>query len=199
MIILKLFFLFCYFGCLSFGGGQSLTPIYIDKLVNTWHWMTLEEFGNLVAISQMTPGPIAVNSATFFGYRQGGIAGGLAATIGLLTPSYFLVIFALRSLDRWENSRIVQGIMTGIRPATIGMIAAALLIFMQMSVFSEDIPFVPALQWLAGRREVFSGHFFIRPGALLIFILATWLLYRNKAGIMTTIFASAAAGMLLCR
>ena len=124
--IFHIFLLFCYFGLLCFGGGNALTPLYIDHLVNEQHWMTLQEFGDLTAISQMTPGPIGVNAATFFGFRRGGIPGAFVATIGLLVPSYFLVILALRSLKRWEKSFLVQGIMTGIHPATTGMILAAL-------------------------------------------------------------------------
>ena len=116
--IFHIFLLFCYFGLLCFGGGNALTPLYIDHLVNEQHWMTLQEFGDLTAISQMTPGPIGVNAATFFGFRRGGIPGAFVATIGLLVPSYFLVILALRSLKRWEKSFLVQGIMTGIHPAT---------------------------------------------------------------------------------
>lgn len=73
--IFHIFLLFCYFGLLCFGGGNALTPLYIDHLVNEQHWMTLQEFGDLTAISQMTPGPIGVNAATFFGFRRGGIPG----------------------------------------------------------------------------------------------------------------------------
>ena len=108
--IFHIFLLFCYFGLLCFGGGNALTPLYIDHLVNEQHWMTLQEFGDLTAISQMTPGPIGVNAATFFGFRRGGIPGAFVATIGLLVPSYFLVILALRSLKRWEKSFLVQEI-----------------------------------------------------------------------------------------
>ena len=98
--ILHIFVLFCYFGLLCFGGGNALTPLYIDNLVKEQQWMTMQEFGDLTAISQMTPGPIGVNAATFFGYRRGGVPGAMAATAGLLIPSYFLVLLALRSLKK---------------------------------------------------------------------------------------------------
>lgn len=169
--IFHIFLLFCYFGLLCFGGGNALTPLYIDHLVNEQHWMTLQEFGDLTAISQMTPGPIGVNAATFFGFRRGGIPGAFVATIGLLVPSYFLVILALRSLKRWEKSFLVQGIMTGIHPATTGMILAALLIFMQMSVFSAEIPWG---YWLGIVKNAPETAFFVRPLAVVIFCAATW-------------------------
>ena len=191
--IFHIFLLFCYFGLLCFGGGNALTPLYIDHLVNEQHWMTLQEFGDLTAISQMTPGPIGVNAATFFGFRRGGIPGAFVATIGLLVPSYFLVILALRSLKRWEKSFLVQGIMTGIHPATTGMILAALLIFMQMSVFSAEIPWG---YWLGIVKNAPETAFFVRPLAVVIFCAATWLLYKGRLSIMSVIFGSAAVGAL---
>ena len=191
--IFHIFLLFCYFGLLCFGGGNALTPLYIDHLVNEQHWMTLQEFGDLTAISQMTPGPIGVNAATFFGFRRGGIPGAFVATIGLLVPSYFLVILALRSLKRWEKSFLVQGIMTGIHPATTGMILAALLIFMQMSVFSAEIPWG---YWLGIVKTAPETAFFVRPLAVVIFCAATWLLYKGRISIMSVIFGSAAIGAL---
>lgn len=191
--IFHIFLLFCYFGLLCFGGGNALTPLYIDHLVNEQHWMTLQEFGDLTAISQMTPGPIGVNAATFFGFRRGGIPGAFVATIGLLVPSYFLVILALRSLKRWEKSFLVQGIMTGIHPATTGMILAALLIFMQMSVFSAEIPWG---YWLGIVKNAPETAFFVRPLAVVIFCAATWLLYKGRITIMSVIFGSAAVGAL---
>ena len=191
--IFHIFLLFCYFGLLCFGGGNALTPLYIDHLVNEQHWMTLQEFGDLTAISQMTPGPIGVNAATFFRFRRGGIPGAFVATIGLLVPSYFLVILALRSLKRWEKSFLVQGIMTGIHPATTGMILAALLIFMQMSVFSAEIPWG---YWLGIVKNAPETAFFVRPLAVVIFCAATWLLYKGRISIMSVIFGSAAVGAL---
>ena len=177
--IFHIFLLFCYFGFLCFGGGNALTPLYIDHLVNEQHWMT--------------PGPIGVNAATFFGFRRGGIPGAFVATIGLLVPSYFLVILALRSLKRWEKSFLVQGIMTGIHPATTGMILAALLIFMQMSVFSAEIPWG---YWLGIVKNAPETAFFVRPLAVVIFCAATWLLYKGRISIMSVIFGSAAVGAL---
>ncbi len=191
---LQIFVLFCYFGLLCFGGGGALTPIYINKLVKEEQWMTMQEFGDLTAIAQMTPGPIGVNAATFFGYRRAGIPGAMAATGGLLLPSYFLVILALRSLQKWEKSTLVQGIMSGIRPATVGMIAAALLIFMQMSVFSSEIPWA---RWL-GLSDAPGEAFFIRPVALIIFGVSTYFFYKGKISIMLIIFAAAAIGALVC-
>lgn len=193
MAAIGIFLLFCYYGCLCFGGGSALTPIYIDDLVNSQHWMTLTEFGDLTAISQMTPGPIGVNVATFFGFRRAGIAGAAAATFGLLLPSYFLMIIALKSIHRWQSSRVVRGILAGIRPATVGMVAASLLIFLGMSVFTEQIPWH---QWWSA--AAWPEGFALRPGALAIFLVSTLVLYRTGVSIFAVVFASAALGMLCC-
>ncbi len=199
MNLMMIFLLFLYFGILCFGGGSSLTPLYIDELISSRHWMTLDEFGNFSAISQMTPGPIGVNVATFIGYKQGGIAGAVIATAGLLLPSYFLVIFAIESLKKWENSRLVQGMMTGIRPATIGMISASLLIYMGMSVFNKQIPWMEIAQFLTGGNPVWPENFRFSIPAFVIFVLSTVLLYKNKAGIIAIIFGSALLGAVFCR
>ena len=100
--IVTLFLLFCWFGLLCFGGGSALMPLYIQELVDSRHWLTLHELSDFAAISQVTPGPIGVNLATFLGFRQGGYFGALICTIGLLLPSYLLMQLALRSLARWE-------------------------------------------------------------------------------------------------
>ena len=84
MHLILIFLVFCYFGFFCLSGGSSLLQFYIDDLVNARHWMTLEELGNLMAISQVTPGPIGVNLATFLGYTHGRFWGGLLATVGLL-------------------------------------------------------------------------------------------------------------------
>ena len=96
-----IFLTFAKFGLLSFGGGYVLVPIYIDEFVGPnapFLQLPEHEFGNLIAITQMTPGPISVNAANFFGTRIAGIPGAIAATIGLILPSFILLIFALRSL-----------------------------------------------------------------------------------------------------
>lgn len=120
MNLIVIFFLFAYFGCLCLSGGSSLLQFYIDELVVARQWMTLEGLGNLMAISQVTPGPIGVNLATFLGYTQGGFWGGLLATVGLLTPSYILMSLAVKSYTKWHDSRFVRSLMYTLKPMTPG-------------------------------------------------------------------------------
>ena len=148
MLYLSMFLIFVYFGAICFGGGSSLMPFYIDILVEKYHWLTLHELGDFVAISQVTPGPIGVNLATFLGYRQGGIAGGLLCTIGLLLPSWILMTLGVKSLDKWEKSRVVRSLMYGVKPATMGLIAAAFIAYLEISLFSDRIPWDYCLELL---------------------------------------------------
>jgi len=190
--LLLLFLRFCGYGVLCFGGGASLIPVYIDTIVDKAHWMTLEDFGNFSAISQMTPGPIGVNMATFLGFHQGGVPGAAVATIGLLTPGFFLMLLALRSLKKWETTLPVRGFLFGVRPAVAGMIAASTLLYLGMSVFNRRIP------WGALFSGVIPEDFHLDPGALVIFLLSAVLLYRTRITIMKVIFAGALLGAVFC-
>lgn len=196
MLYLSMFLIFVYFGAICFGGGSSLMPFYIDILVEKYHWLTLHELGDFVAISQVTPGPIGVNLATFLGYRQGGIAGGLLCTVGLLLPSWILMTLGVKSLDKWENSRFVRSLMYGVKPATMGLIAAAFIAYLEISLFSDRIPWDYCLEILRLHLTPYEGAFALRWDMLPIFLFSCWALYRNKLSIMGVIFLSAGLGAL---
>lgn len=196
MLYLSMFLIFVYFGAICFGGGSSLMPFYIDILVEKYHWLTLHELGDFVAISQVTPGPIGVNLATFLGYRQGGIAGGLLCTIGLLLPSWILMTLGVKSLDKWEKSRVVRSLMYGVKPATMGLIAAAFIAYLEISLFSDRIPWDYCLELLKANFAPYKGAFALRWDMLPIFLFSCWALYKNKLSIMGVIFLSAGLGAL---
>ena len=133
--------IFLKYGLLSFGGGFVLVPMYMEEFVGPTApllQLPVEDFSNVIALTQMTPGPISVNAATFFGYRLGGVGGSMLATACLLLPSWFLLIWALESLERWKTSRIVRGLLRGVRPATMGLLLAAAYAFAGMSVWSAS-------------------------------------------------------------
>lgn len=130
MIYLQLFFVFARIGLFGFGGGMAMLPM-IYQGAKTFNLMSAEEFSNLVAISQVTPGPIAVNAATYVGYHCAGIAGALAATFGVAFPSFVLVMLVCYFVTRFRNSRAVEGAFAGIRPVTVGLIAAAVVFMAQ--------------------------------------------------------------------
>ncbi len=197
MILLKLFLLFCGFGLLCLTGGGSLLQFYIDELVTARQWLTLEELGNFMAVSQITPGPIGVNLATFLGFRQAGWAGGLAATIGLLTPSMILMSLATRFYQKGEKSRLVRSLMFGVKPVTVALVASALVACLGMSIFSEQIPIDYFVRKLVGSPEAYAGAFSVCWEMFPVLIGSGLVLYYRKMSIMGVIFSSAAAGMLL--
>lgn len=124
MGILFLFSVFFRIGVFNFGGGLAMLPL-IFQSVQDFGIMTSQEFSDLVAISQITPGPIAVNAATFVGFSYAGIPGALAATLGVCLPSFVLMLVVMRFMDKFKESRGMQGALDGIRPVTVGLIAAA--------------------------------------------------------------------------
>ncbi len=197
MKLLNVFAIFFNFGLICFGGGYVLTPVYIEELVNGRGWMTLAEFGNFLAITQITPGPVSINAATFFGFRYAGIPGSIFATAGLLSPSLVLMSLALHSMHRWSESRVMKGLMWGVGPATIGLMVTALVIFLEMSVFSGKIPWSTFGHALTLNHATWPEGLHIRPLAIAICVACTYALCKTKVHITTMIFISALLGALL--
>ncbi len=130
--------LFLKYGTAAFGGGYVLVPFYMADFVGPaapYLQIAADEFGNIMALTQMTPGPISINCATFFGYRIGGILGAGVATVALLAPSYILLLAVLGAMERFKTSKILAGIMSGLKPASMAMMICALISFANFSIF----------------------------------------------------------------
>jgi len=198
MIFVWLFLIFIYFGFLCLSGGSSLLQFYIDELVYARHWMTLTELGNLLAISQVTPGPIGVNLATFIGYQQGGILGGFLATSGLLIPSFFLMSMAVHSYHKWQHSNIVRSLMFGIKPITAALIVTAIAACLGMSILTAEIPFDYLWTKIYNFEAKFMGNTPQMRWEMLPILIYSIIMIRYKIlSIMMVIFTSAALGVLL--
>lgn len=131
--------LFLKYGALCFGGGFVLVPMYIEDFVGSaaaFLQVPAEEFSNLMALTQMTPGPIGVNGATYFGFRLAGIPGAALASAALLLPGSVLMYLALASIDRFRTNRVVCGILRGAKPASLALMLVALWAFLGLSVFA---------------------------------------------------------------
>lgn len=177
----RIFWTFVKFGLLGFGGGFVLVPVYLQEFVGPGApllQLAAEEFSNLMALTQVTPGPVSVNAATFFGYRLGGVFGGAVATAALLLPSFFLLTLALTGLERWKRSRFVQGLLWGVKPATNALMLKAGIVFAGMSIWSRS-----------GGAAVT-----VHPFALALAVFAGWALVKGRLSIMTAIFLCAALG-----
>lgn len=125
MIYLQLFLSFLQIGMFSFGGGYAAMPLIQGQVVDAHGWLSMTEFTDLVTISQMTPGPIAVNSATFVGVKIAGVPGALAATIGCILPSCIIVTLIAWLYLKYRNMAALQGVLNTLRPAVVAMIASA--------------------------------------------------------------------------
>lgn len=125
MIYIQLFLSFLQIGLFSFGGGYAAMPLIQNQVVDIYHWLSLAEFTDLVTISQMTPGPIAINSATFVGMKIAGIPGAIVATLGCILPSCILVTILAYIYIKYRHLKTIQDILKVLRPAVISLIAVA--------------------------------------------------------------------------
>ncbi len=124
MIYLTLFLTFLKIGAFTFGGGYAMLPL-IQSEVAAHGWMSEAELVNFVAVSESTPGPFAVNISTYVGAEIAGIPGAVCATVGVVLPSFIIILIVARCFDRFKNSRTVSGCMSGLRPAVVALIGAA--------------------------------------------------------------------------
>ena len=126
MIYLQLFYTFFIVGLFTFGGGYAMLSLIQNEVVVNHAWITAQEYTDMVAISQMTPGPIGINSATYVGYAvTGNIFGSLLATIAVSLPSFIIILSICRIYEKFKKSNVFASLMKTIRPVVIGMIGAA--------------------------------------------------------------------------
>lgn len=144
MIFVYLFTIFFRIGLFSFGGGLAMLPL-IFQSVQDFGIMTAQEFSNLVALSQVTPGPIAVNAATYVGFTYAGLAGAAMATLGVCLPSFLLMLIVMKFMEQFKESRGLSGTFAGIRPVTVGLIGAAAIFVAETSLVNGN---VFSLNWL---------------------------------------------------
>ena len=137
MIYLNLFWEFMKIGAFTFGGGYAMIPLIEKEIVNKYQWLTMKQFTDLIAIAEMTPGPMAVNSATLVGYKIAKFWGAVVSTVGVVLPS-FLVIWAIASVfSQFQNNPTVQAAFRGLRPAVLGLIIVAAISISKTSILSE--------------------------------------------------------------
>ena len=144
MIFLYLFITFFEIGLFGFGGGYGMLSLIQHETVEHWHWLSSAEFTDIVAISQMTPGPIGINSATYCGYtaiKNAGfsmpmaILGSATSTFALVLPSLILMIVISKMFIKYMQTRTVQSIFAGLRPAVVGLLAAWISVFLFIAAF----------------------------------------------------------------
>lgn len=125
MTMLTLFLAFAKIGLFTFGGGYAMIPLMQREIIDTAGWLTMKEFADIIAIAEMTPGPVAVNSATYVGYKVAGVGGAAAATSGVVFPSFVLIFIVAALFMKFKDAPAVRAATMGLRPAVTALIAAA--------------------------------------------------------------------------
>lgn len=178
MIYLQLFLSFLQIGLFSFGGGYAAMPLIQGQVVTLHGWLTMSEFTDLITISQMTPGPIAVNSATFVGMKIAGIPGAVVATAGCILPSCILVTILARLYLKYRNLDLLQGVLKSLRPAVVAMIASAGILILKDAFWgSGESILLTQTEW----------------SMVLIFVICVLLLRKTK---MNPIWIMVLAGVM---
>lgn len=137
MTILYLLYVFFKIGLLGFGGGYAMLSMIQFECVENFEWLTKSEFSDIIAISQMTPGPISINMATYVGYIVGGFFGAVAATTALCLPSVLLMYLVIRFLMKNKENHYVQSIFSALKPVLAGLILAAALLLIDKETFFD--------------------------------------------------------------
>lgn len=173
MIYLKLFLTFFKIGLFNFGGGYAMISFIQNEVVFKNAWLTTGEFTDVVAVSQVTPGPIGINLATYTGYTAaGGVWGSAVATFAVCLPSFLLMLLASRYFLKYQHTRPVEAVFAGLRPAVVGLIAAAALVLC-------------------------NAENFVDYKSVLLFVAAFLAVWKFKAGPIVTILCAGAAGFVL--
>ena len=188
MIYLSLFLTFFKIGLFTIGGGYAMIPLIESELVQSHQWITREQMLNIFAISESTPGPFAINTATYVGSMMGNgfwgsLLGALCGTLGVVLPSFIIILIVARFYEKYKQSRIVKGCMSGLKPAAVGMIGAAVIKAVGDALVPKDATWASA---------VVTPDFYVSIG---IFALTCFLAFRKKLHPIWLILLSAAIGI----
>jgi chromate transporter len=185
MIYIKLFISFLQIGLFSFGGGYASLPFIENEVIIKNNWLTMREFADIITISQATPGPIAINAATFVGIQIAGIPGAVTATMGCIFPSIVIVMFLSFLYYRYQELSIINRFLAGLRPAVIALIAAAGVSLISMTFINLNNDKL---------TKPMSNIDFI---SIVIFIAGFYLIRKYKISPTTIIFGSGVLGVVL--
>ena len=182
-LILKLFLSFIQVGLFSVGGGYAAIPLIQNQIVDTYHLMTLEEFTDLITIAEMTPGPIAINSATFVGTRLYGIPGGIICTLGCVLPSFCICLALAHFYYKYRSFSGVQKVLSALRPAVVALIASAGLSILLLGLFQAE------------KHDIVFSDF--RIVEFVLFAGALFILRKYKVSAISIIFGTGVVGTIL--
>ncbi len=136
MLLAELFYSFLKIGIFSFGGGYCMLPLIQNEIITKNHWINLDTFIDIIATSQMTPGPIAINSATFIGFQLGGVMGSAINTFGVILFPAIIVMILSNYVEKFKDSKLINDIFSGLRPALVGLILASAFTVGRTAIFN---------------------------------------------------------------
>lgn len=172
MLYLQLFYTFFKIGLFGFGGGYAMLSMIQGEVVTRYGWLTPQEFTDIIAISQMTPGPIGINSATYVGFTAtGNVWGSVIATFAVVLPSFILMLTISRFFLKYQKHPLVEAVFSGLRPAVVGLLAAAALVLMNPENFSSprEDPFAFTVSCILFLLAFIGTHRYkINPIAMII-------------------------------
>ena len=171
MTLLKLMLVFAKVAVLTFGGGYAMVPIFENELVKNHAFLTADEFANLVGLAQVTPGPIGFNSATYVGMAQGGLAGALAASLGVVIPSIVISLLVAVFLRRAADAQWMKLLMKGVRPCVVGIIGAAVVFFARTALCWQGAVIFAAVVLLRWKLPKLYPLWSLALSALLGYVL----------------------------
>ena len=145
--LLVMFLEFFKTGLFAVGGGLATIPFLMD-ISNKYGWFSQSELANMIAVAESTPGPIGVNTATYAGVTTYGIMGGIIATLGLVLPSYIVIVIISKILEKFRENKLTQNLFYGLRPTVAGLITVAAYSLLQTTVFPELVLNIKALVML---------------------------------------------------
>ena len=185
MIYLTLFFEFFQIGLFTFGGGLAMIPL-IEDVVVKHAWLTEAEFYNFVGVCESTPGPIAINMATYIGSLQGGILGSIAATLGVVLPSFLIILLIAAVLKNMTENKFFKGFVRGVKPIVVGLIAS-----MGCMLLIKAVGFVSVTKF---KFDIVSA---IILGLIFLIFFVYWLLKKKKLSAIKLIIISAFLGIVV--
>ena len=189
--IFSLFLMFFKIGLFTFGGGYAMLPL-IQQEVASRGLMSMEELTNFVAVSESTPGPFAVNIATYVGMHSAGIWGSVLATLGVVMPSFIVILIVAHFYEKFKESHTVKGIMSGLRPAVVGLLAAAVISMGKTVLFHVEEGLGEAVEFFSTGLSFVPAQLIV---SILIFALMAFLGIKKKVHPIKLIVLSAALGI----
>ena len=189
MTLLLLFFEFFKTGLFAVGGGMATLPFLYDMSARHPEWFSAAQLADMIAVSESTPGPIGVNMATYVGFETSGVPGALVATLGLVTPSVIVILIVARMLKAFRSNKTVDAVFYGLRPCSVGLIAAAGILVVKIALFRFDAYAASGIF-----TDIFNWKALTLAAVLLV--LTRVVKATKKLHPVVFILASAAAGVL---